>query len=247
MDKKDLTVPASIKNKIGYSSSSSFEDRREIDQGPVYFKNSRELIDESLSILRANFWFFFKIISVVSFISLFLSFVVKDFLGLAIYSVISFFFGIFWQVSFICAIKEEGGGVSAFFKNGLIKIFPFIWVSFLMGIIVFSGFILLIIPGIIFSVWFSLSYYVLVWEDLRGLSAIKASKNLVSKYWWRVLWRYFVLYVFLLLFLFVFTFIFSFLITFFAIKITSRSIDFDDHLLFSLHPVFQKAFEGCGL
>ena len=155
-------------------------------------------------------------------------------MGLAIYSVISWFFSIFWQISFICAVKEGGGGVLAFFKNGLIKIFPFIWISFLMGLIIFSGFILLIIPGIIFSVWFSLSYYVLVWEDLRGFSAIKASKDLVLNYWWRVVWRYFVLYFFLLSFLIISSFVFSFLITFFAIKMTSRGIDFDDNLLFSL-------------
>ncbi|MDO8530009.1 MAG: hypothetical protein Q7S10_01170 [bacterium] len=63
------------------------------------------------------------------------------------------------------------------------------WVAFLAGIIALLGFILLIIPGIIFSVWVCFSSFVLIFEGVRGLKAIKKSKELVKGYWWPIFGR----------------------------------------------------------
>ena len=63
------------------------------------------------------------------------------------------------------------------------------WVAFLAGIIAVLGFILLIIPGIIFSVWFCFSSFVLIFEGVRGLKALKKSKELAKGYWWPIFGR----------------------------------------------------------
>ncbi len=48
-----------------------------------------------------------------------------------------------------------------------------------MYLAVFGGMILLIIPGILFALWFGLSQHVVVLEDLSGTAALGRSKVLV--------------------------------------------------------------------
>lgn len=73
------------------------------------------------------------------------------------------------------------------FKTGLRKLFPYIVAGILVFFAVFFGFILLIIPGIIFSVWFSVFEPVTVLEDSGYARALGRSKFLVKGYFWRTL------------------------------------------------------------
>jgi hypothetical protein len=82
---------------------------------------------------------------------------------------------------------------------GWYKIGSYFWISALTGIIVLFGFILLIIPGIIFAVWYSLSAYVLVSEERRGIDALNRSKEIIRGFWWKVFWRFVVLGLFIFL------------------------------------------------
>ncbi|NBS42022.1 hypothetical protein EBS80_05200, partial [bacterium] len=43
-----------------------------------------------------------------------------------------------------------------------LMIWPFAWVSFLQGIVSLGGFLLLIVPGIVFAVWFAYAQQVLL-------------------------------------------------------------------------------------
>jgi hypothetical protein len=52
-----------------------------------------------------------------------------------------------------------------------------------------GGTLLLIIPGIIFAVWYSFTSYAVIFEVLKGLNAMRASKSLVVGRWWPILWR----------------------------------------------------------
>jgi len=51
-----------------------------------------------------------------------------------------------------------------------------------------GGFLLLIIPGIIFFIWFGFAPYVCIIEGIGSTSALKRSKQLVKGNWWYVLW-----------------------------------------------------------
>jgi hypothetical protein len=64
-----------------------------------------------------------------------------------------------------------------------------VWINLLTGLIVWGGFLLLIIPGIIASIYMALSQMVLVTEGKKGLSALMRSRELVCGNWWAVLGR----------------------------------------------------------
>jgi hypothetical protein len=67
-------------------------------------------------------------------------------------------------------------------KKGLTKIAPLIWTAILLYLAVLGGLILLIIPGILFALWFGLSQHVVVLENINGGKALSRSKTLVRPY-----------------------------------------------------------------
>jgi len=73
------------------------------------------------------------------------------------------------------------------YKTGFKKFFPYLWTIILAGLATFGGLLLLIIPGIIFVVWFSLAGYVRIIEGTGSTAALKRSKQLVKGNWWYVL------------------------------------------------------------
>ena len=105
-----------------------------------------------------------------------------------ILSLIFLFFQLLATPSLLFALKEN-----LFLKEALQKgqkfFLSYLWVYFLVTIIVAGGFLLFIIPGIIFSIWFSLAVVVLVFEEKRGFSALFQSKQLIAGRWWGVFWR----------------------------------------------------------
>jgi len=67
-------------------------------------------------------------------------------------------------------------------------LWPVIWTSFLMFLAIIGGFVLFIIPAIIFAIWFSFYFYIVLFEDKTGVAALKNSRDLVVGRWWRILW-----------------------------------------------------------
>ena len=95
------------------------------------------------------------------------------------------------SIGLIFAINNilEGNSVDIkeSYKTGFKKFFPYLWVMILVGLAVCGGLILLIVPGIIFGVWFSLAYCARIIEGIGGTAALKRSKQLVKGNWWYVL------------------------------------------------------------
>ncbi len=61
-----------------------------------------------------------------------------------------------------------------------------VWTSILVGIILFLLFLLLIIPGIIWSVYYTFFLFVVALREGSGMEALGYSKKLVKGQWWRV-------------------------------------------------------------
>jgi hypothetical protein len=60
---------------------------------------------------------------------------------------------------------------------------PALWgTTILMYLAIWGGLILLIVPGILFALWFGLSQHVVVIEGIAGTSALKRSKKLVRNH-----------------------------------------------------------------
>ncbi len=68
-------------------------------------------------------------------------------------------------------------------------IWPVALTSFLVALSVLGGTLLLIIPGIIFAVWYSFASYAVIFDGATGLNAMRASKSLVVGRWWGIAWR----------------------------------------------------------
>jgi hypothetical protein len=66
-------------------------------------------------------------------------------------------------------------------------VIPLVLTGLLVLLTVIVGFVLLIVPGVLFLVWFSLSSQALVMENRRYTAAMGRSRRLVKGSWWRVL------------------------------------------------------------
>lgn len=74
-------------------------------------------------------------------------------------------------------------------QTGLHLVWPALLVSILTSLIILGGIVLLIVPGIIFAIWFAFSFYAVVIDGKKTAAALSESKNLARGRWWGVLWR----------------------------------------------------------
>lgn len=82
------------------------------------------------------------------------------------------------QVALYFAVshKYEGIGVFEAYKVAFSKIGAWWWVMFLVTLATFGGYLLFIVPGILAGFWFMFAAFVLVDEDIGGVSALAKSK-----------------------------------------------------------------------
>lgn len=101
------------------------------------------------------------------------------------------------QATYILNIRrdEADPDMHAIVAEAKPLIMPIWGVSILAGLIIVAGFILLVIPGIIFSIWYSFAVMIVVLEGIRGNAALKQSKQYVRGRWWAIFGRIFVLFV----------------------------------------------------
>jgi len=85
--------------------------------------------------------------------------------------------------------RDQGIGLKEAFLSVKSKIISAFWISILVGWAILGGILLFIIPGIIFSVWFVFSSFVLVSEGLSGTKALSKSKALVRGRWFSVFFK----------------------------------------------------------
>ena len=114
----------------------------------------------------------------------------SKYLILIVFGIISALLGLFMSASFIynslyrkkeMSVKKTLlGGKKYFWKYLLFSIVSFI---FLAGL-----FLLLIIPGIIFMVFWTFSSYILIGQNKGILESLKTSHEIVRGKWWHTLW-----------------------------------------------------------
>lgn len=66
-----------------------------------------------------------------------------------------------------------------------------LWVGLLTGLLQAFGFLFLIIPGIIFSVWFAFAETEVILTGAKVFSSLAQSRERVQGYFWAILWRLF--------------------------------------------------------
>lgn len=98
---------------------------------------------------------------------------------------------IWGQAALLFAIvnNQEGIGVAQSYRRSWHKILSLCWIAILVACVVFGGFLLAIVPGVIFAVWFGFSTLVLIAEDSKGMDALLKSREYVRGRWGAVLGR----------------------------------------------------------
>ncbi|MFA6513990.1 MAG: hypothetical protein WCT50_01700 [Patescibacteria group bacterium] len=81
------------------------------------------------------------------------------------------------------------GEVKEIFQETKALFWPYFWLSILTIILIILWMLLLIIPGLIFSIFYSFAVYAFFFEGKRGMEAIRRSRALVKGYFWPVLGR----------------------------------------------------------
>lgn len=109
-----------------------------------------------------------------------------------LFFILSFFVQVWGSIALVYAIKdrEEKIGAVAAYGRAWKMILPYIWVTILTSLIVMGGMILFIVPGIIFSIWFSMTAFVLINENVRGMNALSKSKAYARGKWIDLFIRY---------------------------------------------------------
>ena len=78
------------------------------------------------------------------------------------------------------------------------NVWSWLWIATLSFCLVFGGFLLLIVPGVIISFYIAFAMYVFIDEGKLGMSALQRSRELVMGNFWEILKR-FVLFMLILL------------------------------------------------
>lgn len=99
--------------------------------------------------------------------------------------------GIIATLAIAYLVKARSENESLNFKQALNKalerFLPALGTNILMGILLLLLFLLLIVPGVIFSVYWAFSTYVVAFKNLAFMKALNYSKSLVFGRWWRTL------------------------------------------------------------
>lgn len=89
----------------------------------------------------------------------------------------------YWvYASVIYAVVDESLGIKAALGKGWFNLGSFIWVLSIAPFIIGGGYILFIIPGVILSVLFVFSQYILAQEGVRGMDSLLKSREYVRGY-----------------------------------------------------------------
>jgi len=92
-----------------------------------------------------------------------------------------------WGMSaFLTAVADGECGIKEAFRQARPKILAHVWLGVLSGLIVTGAHLLLVIPGVIFAVWFFFAPFVFIDEDVRGMDALLKSKAYVRGRWFGV-------------------------------------------------------------
>ncbi|MEX0913162.1 MAG: YciC family protein [Candidatus Paceibacterota bacterium] len=138
-------------------------------------------------------------------------FSVTDWIVFSLLSLVMIVVNVLMGAALILAIDNRSLTVPGAYKAAM----PFFWrylgLSILMGLILLVGFILLIIPGVILSVWFAFATMVLILERSGIVGSLRRSREYVKGKWWGVFGRILVAILFAVLAMIVIVAIASFI------------------------------------
>ena len=114
-------------------------------------------------------------------------------IGVVLLQILFLFVGVFVTASGIIALGKvvDGGELSVkkTFKSGWKIYWIFLLLSIVLTLVYVFGFVLLIVPGVLFIVWFAFSRFIAIEKGLGVKPALLKSKELVKGIYWKILGR----------------------------------------------------------
>ncbi|OGH82616.1 MAG: hypothetical protein A3F93_04870 [Candidatus Magasanikbacteria bacterium RIFCSPLOWO2_12_FULL_34_7] len=174
--------------------------------------SAQDLVKKSANLYKDNFNLFFKLAFLVTIPSIITTSLVgaltaifgrqsQEFFVTVIYGlffiilfIISYVIGIWFSIVKVRIIaaryeNKDIASISSYIHSDKKLILPVIAASILAGIAIIGGFILFIVPGIIFSVWFAFVMYAVAIDNKESVDSLSYSKSLSKGRWLAVLWR----------------------------------------------------------
>ncbi|HYF97903.1 MAG TPA: hypothetical protein VD770_02860, partial [Coxiellaceae bacterium] len=102
------------------------------------------------------------------------------------------------QIATLFAL-DGNNSIKQAYSLSLGKFWIYLGISLWVGLVVLFGFIMFIIPGFLFAIWFSFAVYAVILDNVRFGESLGYSKRLVKGYYWKVLGRYLLLAVAMLI------------------------------------------------
>lgn len=173
-------------------------------------KKPIEYIKEAISIYfqKENFIYFAKIMAVVTLASLIVGFLGGFFylsesndyvikisetfrmLGYVVISLVAFILGTWGQATTYMSIFKKGESEKEIFRLGYKKMWIFFLTSLVLGLIVVGGLILLVIPAIIFGIWYSFTLMLVLDKEMPIKQALIQSKKMVQGNFMKIFGRF---------------------------------------------------------
>ncbi len=96
-----------------------------------------------------------------------------------------------WFAGLVAIVRRDAVSLRQAVAEVPRKLLPLIWVTILASAVTMGGFLLLIIPGLLFAVWFSFASYVYLAQGIGGLRALSLSREYARGAYWRIVWAFF--------------------------------------------------------
>ncbi|PIR89036.1 MAG: hypothetical protein COU07_03010 [Candidatus Harrisonbacteria bacterium CG10_big_fil_rev_8_21_14_0_10_40_38] len=158
----------------------------------------KSLLKRSLDIYKENFRTFIGILLVpavfavlVGFFAVFIPETKVWGIVILLLFILSTFVGFWANTALIVFIRDRANknSILNIYKASIKYFLPHFWILVLIGLITFGGMILFIIPMYFLAVLISLSPYILIAENTKGLKAIAKSREYIKDYFWPVVGR----------------------------------------------------------
>jgi uncharacterized membrane protein len=145
----------------------------------------RAVYKEAYAIIKPKFW---TIIGQYLLIFFVLSFLFSILLGrgAVLGSIVTAYIGIKWSLAYV---NKGTFSFDDLFENLSFKKFTYFILAIMLVVLsVVGGFILLIIPGIIFAVRLMFTKYIIIETNMTPMEALKESKRITKGVRWKLFW-----------------------------------------------------------
>ena len=152
--------------------------------------SNREILKEAVAMMRPKFWSIIGQYFVICFLLTFL-FEILFGRGAFIGALIVSYIAVKWAFAYV---NKGSFSFDDIFEGLTLKKFIYFVVAmFLVGLSVIGGFILVIIPGIIFAIRLAFVKYIIIDKETKPMQALRESKKITKGYRWKLFWFFLVI------------------------------------------------------